>query len=118
MAFHLLDATIDSVHTAMRAGEITCRQLVELYLARIDAYDHKGPVLNSVENVNPSALKEADRLDAAFRASGLSGPLHGIPVLLKDQADVGGRASRHTPGDPTGRRSPAPTAAGPRGRGA
>jgi Asp-tRNA(Asn)/Glu-tRNA(Gln) amidotransferase A subunit family amidase len=61
-----------------------------MYLARIEAYDQQGPKLNSVITLNPKALEEADRLDAAFRRSGLVGSLHGIPVVLKDQVDVAG----------------------------
>jgi amidase len=88
--FHLQEATIEEVHRAIADGELTARQLVQLYLDRIDAYDRQGPRINSVITVNPRALEEADRLDAAFRESGLVGPLHGIPVLLKDQMDARG----------------------------
>lgn len=86
--FHLLETTIDDVHTALKSGEITCRQLVGLYLKRIEAYDKRGPNLNAVQIVNPRALQEADRLDTAFRASGLVGTLHCVPVLLKDQVET------------------------------
>jgi Asp-tRNA(Asn)/Glu-tRNA(Gln) amidotransferase A subunit family amidase len=61
-----------------------------MYLARIDAYDKKGPGINSVITLYPRALDEADRLDRAFASSGPVGPLHGIPVLLKDQIDAEG----------------------------
>jgi amidase len=88
--FHLLEATVEDVHAAYKSGQLTSRQLVQLYLNRIDAYDKKGPNLNSVISVNPNALEEADRLDAAFKASGLVGPLHGIPVMLKDMIDAKG----------------------------
>jgi amidase len=87
-AFHLLDATIDGIHAAMRAGELTCRQLVQWSLDRIEAYDQRGPNLNGVLVVNPRALEEADRCDARLRESGLGGPLHGIPVMLKDQFET------------------------------
>lgn len=87
-AFHLIEATIDSIHRAMAAGQITCRQLAELYLARVDAYDHRGPNLTSFQTVNPAAYVIAARLDAAFRATGPVGPLHGIPVLVKDQLET------------------------------
>ena len=59
-----------------------------MYLARIDAYDKKGPALNAVILVNPKALEIADSLDAKFKASGPVGPLHGIPVLLKDNVNT------------------------------
>src|SRR5436309_7959397 len=88
--FHLQETTIDEVHSAYKAGRLTAHQLVELYLKRIDAYDKKGPAINSVITTNPKALEEADRLDAAFKRSGLTGPLHGIPVIVKDQFDVKG----------------------------
>ena len=88
--FQVVEATIEDVHRAYQSGELTTRQVVQLYLDRIEAYDQQGPNINSVITLNPDALEEADRLDAAFRASGLVGPLHGIPVLLKDQVDVAG----------------------------
>ena len=87
-SFRLLEATIDDVHAALASGQITCRALVQRYLNRIDAYDKKGPELNAVQYVNPAALEEAGELDAALAASGLVGPLHCIPVLLKDQVET------------------------------
>jgi len=86
--FHLVETTIEDVHTALTSGEITCRQLVELYLKRIEAYNKRGPNLNAVQTINPRALQEAERLDMAFRSSGLMGPLHCVPVLLKDQVET------------------------------
>lgn len=89
--FRLEEATIDDIHFAFRSGELTCRRLVELYLARIEAYDRSGPNLNSIITVNPNALEEAEALDRSFQQSGeLSGPLHGVPVLVKDQAETAG----------------------------
>ena len=87
-SFRLLEATIDDVQASLISGEITCRELVELYLDRIEAYDKQGPALNAVQHVNPRALEEADALDAALEASGLVGPLHCVPVLLKDQVET------------------------------
>lgn len=87
--FILEEATISSVHTAMERGELTCRKLVEMYLERIGAYDKKGPALNSVIMINPKVLEIADELDNKFKESGFIGPLHGIPVLLKDNVDTG-----------------------------
>jgi amidase len=87
-AFHLLETTIDDVHTALRSGRTTCRELVELYLKRIAAYDKSGPGLNAVQSINSNALKEAGRLDIAFKASGPVGALHCIPVLVKDQLET------------------------------
>jgi Asp-tRNA(Asn)/Glu-tRNA(Gln) amidotransferase A subunit family amidase len=87
-AFHLLEATIEDVHTALRSGRTTCRELVGLYLKRIAAYDKSGPGLNAVQAINPRALLEAERLDAAFRTSGPVGVLHCIPILVKDQLET------------------------------
>ena len=87
--FEVVEATIGEIHQAMREGRLTARQLVERYLARIEAYDRRGPSLNSLIVVNPGALARADSLDAAFRRTGrLSGPLHGIPVIVKDNYDT------------------------------
>ena len=86
--FRLAEATIDDVHGALSAGHITCRELVQLYLDRIEAYNHLGPNLNAVQFVNPRALVEADALDASFESSRLVGPLHCIPVLRKDQVET------------------------------
>ena len=89
--FRLQEATIDDIHSAFRAGEVTCRGLVELYLARIEAYDRSGPGLNSILTVNPRALEEAGELDRSFEQNGgFVGPLHGVPVLVKDQAETAG----------------------------
>jgi amidase len=87
-AFNLVETTIEEIHAAYRSGQLTCQQLVQMYLDRIDAYDKKGPALNAIITVNADALKEAAQLDAAYGASDLVGPLHGIPVIMKDQADV------------------------------
>ncbi|HEV8014738.1 MAG TPA: amidase family protein [Stellaceae bacterium] len=86
--FTLLEASIADIHAAYRGGTLTVRQVVQAYLDRIAAYDQSGPKINALISLNPRALDEADRLDAAFRAAGFVGPLHGIPVVLKDQADV------------------------------
>jgi len=83
-----LEATIDDIHAAFQSKRINCRELVNLYLKRIEAYDKTGPQLNAVQTVNPHALQEAERLDAAYTASGPVGPLHCIPVLLKDQVET------------------------------
>lgn len=89
--FNVVEATIDDIHKAFKAGTLTSRQLVQMYLDRIEAYDKNGPMINSVITLNPKALEEADRLDAEFKRTGqFVGSLHGIPVLVKDQVDVGG----------------------------
>ncbi|HEY7299785.1 MAG TPA: amidase family protein [Xanthobacteraceae bacterium] len=89
-SFEVVEASIDSIHMAMRSGRLTAHQLVQAYLDRISAYDKQGPNINSVITLNPNALAEADRLDAAFRTSGFVGPLHGITVLVKDEIDAAG----------------------------
>jgi len=88
--FQVAETTIDDVHAAMASGKLTAHELVEDYLDRIQAYDKQGPALNCIISLNPSALEEADKLDAAFKRSGLAGPLHGIPVLVKDEIDTAG----------------------------
>jgi Asp-tRNA(Asn)/Glu-tRNA(Gln) amidotransferase A subunit family amidase len=73
----------------MSSGSLTCRELVQGYLDRIEAYDKQGPHLNAIQTINPRALEEADRLDAArVSGGGLVGSLHCIPVLLKDQIET------------------------------
>jgi Asp-tRNA(Asn)/Glu-tRNA(Gln) amidotransferase A subunit family amidase len=72
----------------MQAGEVTSRQLVDLYLARIRAYDAQGPALNSIAALNPDARDAAAALDAERAARGPRGPLHGIPVLVKDNYET------------------------------
>lgn len=84
----LESASIQSVHDLMTKGDLTCRQLVEMYLERIEKYDQKGPKLNSVILINPNVFEEADNLDRKFKESGFIGSLHGIPVLLKDNVDT------------------------------
>src|SRR5690348_15792254 len=90
MSFDILETTIADIHTAYASRQLTCRQLVQTYLDRIETYDKCGPAINVIITVNPDALKEADRLDEAFKASGPVGPLHGIPVIMKDQGDAVG----------------------------
>jgi Asp-tRNA(Asn)/Glu-tRNA(Gln) amidotransferase A subunit family amidase len=87
-AFQVLEATIDDIQHALDAKQTTCRAVVEQYLERIAAYDKVGPRLNAVQTINPHALDEADRLDAAFRSSGRVGILHCIPVLVKDHVET------------------------------
>lgn len=89
-SFQIVEATIGDIHAAYKSGRLTVRQLVQYYLDRINAYDKSGPNINSIITVNPRALEEADRLDAAFKASGFVGPLHGITVVVKDEIDTAG----------------------------
>ena len=86
-AFDLLrndEATIADIHAALSARTLTCRGLVQMYLDRIEAYDKKGPALNAIVVTNPDALKVADALDAKFAQSGPAGPLHCVPLIVKD----------------------------------
>jgi amidase len=89
-SFNVLETTIADIHAAYKSNELSCQQLVKTYLDRIEAYDKNGPKINALITVNKDALNDAARLDAAFKASGPVGPLHGIPVIIKDQADVKG----------------------------
>ncbi|NQU72396.1 MAG: hypothetical protein HQ514_17735, partial [Rhodospirillales bacterium] len=86
--FEILETSIADIHAAYKAGTLTAHQLVEMYFERIEAYDQSGPAINSLISLNPRAMDEADRLDAALRNSGFVGPLHGIPLVMKDQGDV------------------------------
>lgn len=90
MPFAIETATVASVHAAFRDRSLTATQLVQGCLARIEAYDRRGPSLHAMITVNAAAaLAEAARLDAAFTEAGeLAGPLHGIPVVLKDNFDT------------------------------
>ena len=90
-AWDLEEATIASVQAAYRGREVSARQVVQGYLDRIAALDAAGPQLNAVVTVSTTALEEADELDRRFEATGdLVGPLHGVPVLVKDQAETAG----------------------------
>jgi amidase len=87
--FDVLERTIAEIQAAYLAGGVTARAVTQAYLDRIEAFDRRGPILNSLITVNPRALAVADQLDTALRATGsLSGPLHGIPVIVKDNLDT------------------------------
>src|SRR5712692_2543289 len=81
-------ATVADVNAAFDAGSLTAEKLVQLCLARIAAYDRKGPSLHAVIALNPKALEQARALDAERKAKGRRSPLHGIPVVLKDNYDT------------------------------
>src|SRR5216683_3699322 len=88
--FQIMEATIGQIHAGYKSGKLTARQLVQGYLDRIKAYDQQGPKINCIVTLNPNALQEADRLDQQYKRSGPAGPLHGIPVLVKDEIDTAG----------------------------
>ncbi|MGD0599751.1 MAG: amidase [Terriglobales bacterium] len=89
--FELDEITIDDVQKAFLSGQYSSRSLAEKYLARIQEIDKAGPMVNSIIELNPEALQIADALDQERKAKGPRGPLHGIPVLIKDNIDTGDR---------------------------
>ena len=82
--FDLEELTIGDLQQRMQAGQESARSIAQKYLARIDAIDRNGPSLRSVLEVNPDALAIADSLDAERTSGHVRGPLHGVPILLKD----------------------------------
>jgi amidase len=89
--FELDELTIDDLQQAMKSGKERARSLVKKYQHRIEGVDQKGPALNSVIEFNPDALEIAEALDKERKAKGPRGPLHGIPVLIKDNIDTADR---------------------------
>ena len=86
--FPVWEATITDLQTAMASGRVTSQQLVGAYLNRIDAYDKAGPALNALIRLNPVAIAEAAALDLERKERGPRGPLHGIPIVIKDNYDT------------------------------
>ena len=87
-AFDVTEKSIAELQAAMSAGRVTSRELVSAYLARIEAYDRGGPKLNAIIAINPRALEDAAALDRERRDKGARGPLHGIPVVIKDNFET------------------------------
>jgi amidase len=83
-SFMFMDATITQLQAAMETGKVTSKDLVEMYLRRIDAYDRQGPQLRAMLAINPFALEHACELDQERKQRGARGLLHGIPIVLKD----------------------------------
>ena len=90
-AFELAEITIPELQDGMKSGKFTARSLAEKYLARIDEIDKRGPAVHAIIELNPDALSIADALDQERKAKGARGPLHGIPVLIKDNIDTADR---------------------------
>ncbi len=88
--FRIEEATIAGVRGALENGRLTCRGLVSQYLARIEAYDKQGPAINSIVTLNPNALAEADSLDSVQKRRGSLGPLHCVPMIVKDNFNTTG----------------------------
>ena len=84
----LIEASIGELQSKLNAGQITSVDLVDFYLARIEAYDKNGPALNSIAYINPLAREEAQALDQERQQNGSRGPLHGIPILVKDNYET------------------------------
>jgi amidase len=89
--FELDEITIPELQDGMKSGRFTARSLVEKYTARIEEIDKRGPAVNAIIELNPDALSIADALDQERKAKGPRGPLHGIPVLIKDNIDTADR---------------------------
>jgi amidase len=89
LQFELDEATIATLQDGMRSGKYSARHIAQLYLTRIEEIDRKGPTLRSVIETNPDVLAIADQLDAEREAGRVRGPLHGIPVLIKDNVATG-----------------------------
>ena len=80
--------TITELQEKMESGELSARQVAELYLQRVAAVDKDGPYINAIIELNPDALIIADKLDAERKAGKVRGALHGIPILIKDNIDT------------------------------
>src|SRR5579871_27248 len=91
--FELEEATVYDLQARMKSGELTARSLAEKYLARIDELDKRGPAINAIIELNPDALAIAGALDQERREKGPRGPLHGIPILIKDNIDTADKMS-------------------------
>ena len=89
--FELDEITIVDLQAGMASGKFSARSITEKYLARIEEIDKQGPALNSVLEINPDALAIADALDKERKEQHVRGPMHGIPVLIKDNIDTADR---------------------------
>jgi amidase len=87
-SFTLSEATVDELQQKMQSGEYTSRDITAMYLKRIEAIDVSGPALKSIIELNPDALSIAEAMDQERKSGKVRGPLHGIPVLIKDNIDT------------------------------
>jgi amidase len=90
-SFEFEEITVAELQAGMTAGKYTARAIAEKYLTRIDQIDKNGPAINSVIEINPDALSIAESLDKERKDKGVRGPLHGIPVMIKDNVDTADR---------------------------
>jgi len=90
-SFELDEVSISDLQEGMKSGKYTARSIAEKYLARIDAIDKQGPAINSLVEINPDALALADAMDKERAVGSVRGPLHGIPILIKDNIDTADR---------------------------
>src|SRR5947207_11733357 len=89
-SFEFMEATIPQLQAALAAGTISSKDLVTAYMARIEAYDQRGPALNAISVINSKALDEAAAMDVERRAGKTRGLLHGIPIIVKDNYETAG----------------------------
>jgi amidase len=89
--FELDEATVADLQAGMKSGKYTARSIAEKYLERIDEIDKRGQAINAIIEINPDALAIADGLDKERREKGARSPMHGIPVLIKDNIDTADR---------------------------
>jgi amidase len=92
-SFEVFEASITELQEALAAGRVTSVQLIDAYLKRIEAYDQRGPQLNALIRLNPNVRAEAAALDVERRAGRVRGPLHGIPIILKDNYESAGQVT-------------------------
>src|SRR5262249_40259769 len=90
-SFEFEEATITSLQDGMKSGALTARSITDAYLKRIDEIDKRGPAINSVIEINPDGRDIADTMDRERKEKGPRGPLHGIPILIKDNIDTADR---------------------------
>jgi amidase len=90
-SFQVEESTIEAIQKSMESGQLTAGELVSLYLERIETLDSAGPNINSILEVNPDAIEIAEVLDAEREAKGARGPMHGVPVIIKESIQTGDR---------------------------